>query len=79
MIYPSLLFGGGWHKEDVSTNASGHAEVCLDAYVWLLQPDKDFNLATLSWRESIPRDDSFVTRYFSNPPELVWNRSKNTQ
>ena len=40
MVYPSLLFGEGWHKEDVSTNALGHAEVSLDAYVWLLQPDR---------------------------------------
>ena len=31
----------------------------------------DFNLATLSWRESIPRDDSFV-RYF----ELVGTEAR---
>lgn len=39
----------------------------------------DFNLATLSGYESIPRDDFFVTWYFSNPPELVCSRSKNTR
>lgn len=40
MVEPSLLFGEGWHKEDLSTNTLGHAEVSLDAYVWLLQPDR---------------------------------------
>lgn len=40
MVYPSLLFGEGWHKADVSTNALCHAEVSLDAYVWLLPPDR---------------------------------------